>query len=179
MIVTEVTPGGAFDHDGRISVGDYLLSINNESLRRCTQSQARSILKRTQLVSTDIAYVYSIFSWLIIFSSYFYLVIHFFVKKYFYSLINSIKSAKKKEGKNRNFCRKINKTGVFNELHNRKESVEKYFQAVKHFLKSDYTLTTIFFFSPLCISSLRVTWFLFFPFFLLCCAAWRALSEVF
>ncbi|XP_065205069.1 multiple PDZ domain protein-like isoform X4 [Planococcus citri] len=58
MIVTEVTPGGAFDHDGRVSVGDFLLSINNETLRRSTQSQARSILKRTQLLSTDISVVY-------------------------------------------------------------------------------------------------------------------------
>lgn len=61
MIVTEVTPGGAFDHDARVSVGDFLLSINNESLRRCTQSQARSILKRTQLLSTDISYVFYFF----------------------------------------------------------------------------------------------------------------------
>lgn len=57
MMVTEVTSGGAFDHDGRVCVGDYLLSINNETLRRCTQSQARSILKRTQLLSTNIGYV--------------------------------------------------------------------------------------------------------------------------
>lgn len=57
VFITEVIPGGAFDHDGRICVGDHLLSINNESLRRCTQSQARSILKRTQLLSTDIGYL--------------------------------------------------------------------------------------------------------------------------
>lgn len=60
VVITETTPGGAFDCDGRIAVGDFLLSINNESLRRCTQSQARSILKRTQLLSTDILYVYVI-----------------------------------------------------------------------------------------------------------------------
>lgn len=58
VIVTELTDNGAFERDGTLKVGDFLLSINNESLRRCTQSQARSILKRTQLLSTDIAYVY-------------------------------------------------------------------------------------------------------------------------
>lgn len=57
VVISETTPGGAFDCDGRIAVGDFLLSINSESLRRCTQSQARSILKRTQLLSTDILYV--------------------------------------------------------------------------------------------------------------------------
>ncbi|XP_054277487.1 multiple PDZ domain protein-like isoform X4 [Macrosteles quadrilineatus] len=54
MVVSEVLPGGAVDKDGRIRVGDLVLSINNESLRHATPAQCRAILRRAQLITTDI-----------------------------------------------------------------------------------------------------------------------------
>jgi multiple PDZ domain protein len=57
MLVVAIAGGGCIAHDGRIIPGDYLLSVNNESLRKVTNSQARAILRRTQLLSTDIRYV--------------------------------------------------------------------------------------------------------------------------
>ncbi|XP_023705166.1 multiple PDZ domain protein isoform X5 [Cryptotermes secundus] len=58
MLVVAVAGGGCIAHDGRIVPGDYLLSVNNESLRKVTNSQARAILRRTQLLSTDISVTY-------------------------------------------------------------------------------------------------------------------------
>lgn len=57
MLVVAVVGGGCIARDGRIVPGDYLLSVNNESLRKVTNSQARAILRRTQLLSTDIRYM--------------------------------------------------------------------------------------------------------------------------
>ena len=57
MLVVAVVAGGCIARDGRIVPGDYLLSVNNESLRNVTNSQARAILRRTQLLSTDIRYL--------------------------------------------------------------------------------------------------------------------------
>lgn len=54
VIVTSISEGGAVYKDGRIQVGDYILSVNNESMKRITNSQARAIMRRTQLVSTDV-----------------------------------------------------------------------------------------------------------------------------
>ncbi|XP_022238826.1 uncharacterized protein LOC106457273 isoform X3 [Limulus polyphemus] len=54
MLVKTLTKGGAVFRDGRIQVGDYLLSINSESLRNITKSQCRAILRRAELISTDI-----------------------------------------------------------------------------------------------------------------------------
>lgn len=56
MLVMLVVPGGAVARDGHIHPGDYLISVNHESLRRVTNSQARAILRRAQLLSTDIRY---------------------------------------------------------------------------------------------------------------------------
>ncbi|CAJ0608515.1 unnamed protein product [Cylicocyclus nassatus] len=39
--------------DGRIQVGDYVVRINQESLRNVTSSQARAILRRTNLIGTQ------------------------------------------------------------------------------------------------------------------------------
>jgi len=57
MLVVLVVPGGAVARDGRLRPGDYLISVNHESLRNATNSQTRAILRRTQLVSTDIRLV--------------------------------------------------------------------------------------------------------------------------
>lgn len=54
MIVKLLNPNGAIAKDARLRLGDYLVSINNESLRNVTNSQARAILRRAQLMSGDI-----------------------------------------------------------------------------------------------------------------------------
>lgn len=54
MIVKLLNPNCAIAKDGRLRIGDYLVSINNESLRSVTNSQARAILRRAQLISGDI-----------------------------------------------------------------------------------------------------------------------------
>ncbi|KAK7495863.1 hypothetical protein BaRGS_00012853 [Batillaria attramentaria] len=52
--VVKAISKGAVSKDGRLQVGDYIVSINNESLRRITNAQARAILRRTSLLSNDI-----------------------------------------------------------------------------------------------------------------------------
>lgn len=54
VLVTSVTKGGAVHRDGRIRTGDFLVSVNHETMRSATNAQARAILRRTQLVSTDV-----------------------------------------------------------------------------------------------------------------------------
>ena len=56
VVMTSVTRGGAIHRDGRLRMGDYLISVNHETMRFATNAQARAILRRTQLVSTDIRY---------------------------------------------------------------------------------------------------------------------------
>ena len=53
-VVKSLTPEGAVQKDGRLQPGDYIVSINNESLRRITNAQAKAILRRTSLLSSDI-----------------------------------------------------------------------------------------------------------------------------
>ena len=53
-IVKAISDNGAVYKDGRIQLGDYLLTVNNESMRRITSAQARSILRRSSLLGTDI-----------------------------------------------------------------------------------------------------------------------------
>jgi len=57
VMVTSVAVGGPFHRDGRIQAGDYLVAVNNESLRNVTNAQARAILRRAQLFSKDMRYV--------------------------------------------------------------------------------------------------------------------------
>lgn len=57
MLVVAVVPGGAAYRDGSIVPGDLVVSVNNESLRHVTNSQARAILKRANLVSTHLKWV--------------------------------------------------------------------------------------------------------------------------
>lgn len=52
--VKTISQGGAIMRDGRIQVGDYLVSINNENMRKITNAQARAILRRASLPSTDL-----------------------------------------------------------------------------------------------------------------------------
>lgn len=52
-VVTKITTNGAIARDGRLQTGDYLISINNESLRHVSSAQARAILRRAAL-QTDL-----------------------------------------------------------------------------------------------------------------------------
>ncbi|RWS15874.1 patj-like protein [Dinothrombium tinctorium] len=58
MCVKSLSPLGAVSKDGRIKIGDFLIAINSESLRNITNSQARAILRRAQLLTTDILIKY-------------------------------------------------------------------------------------------------------------------------
>uniref|UniRef100_T1JJI4 PDZ domain-containing protein n=1 Tax=Strigamia maritima TaxID=126957 RepID=T1JJI4_STRMM len=58
VVIQSITAGGAIEADGRLQVGDYLISLNHESLRRISNSQARAILRRTQLVTSDVSITY-------------------------------------------------------------------------------------------------------------------------
>ena len=51
-IVTAITPNGCIDNDNRLHVGDYLVSISNESLRHVSSAQVKAILRRAALQST-------------------------------------------------------------------------------------------------------------------------------
>ena len=55
-IVKTISGVGAVGKDGRIVVGDYLVTINNETLRCVTNAQARAILRRASLLGIDIRY---------------------------------------------------------------------------------------------------------------------------
>ena len=56
-VVRSVAESGAVAKDGRIAVGDYLVSVNNETMRGISSAQSRAILRRANLLSTDITYV--------------------------------------------------------------------------------------------------------------------------
>ena len=44
----------AIGKDGRIKVGDFLTSVNGETLRRVSNAQARALLRRVSYVDSDI-----------------------------------------------------------------------------------------------------------------------------
>ncbi|XP_076219216.1 multiple PDZ domain protein isoform X12 [Aptenodytes patagonicus] len=54
MIVRSVIHGGSVSRDGRIGVGDCILSINEESTTNLTNAQARAMLRRHSLIGPDI-----------------------------------------------------------------------------------------------------------------------------
>ncbi|KAF1675575.1 Multiple PDZ domain protein, partial [Pygoscelis papua] len=58
MIVRSVIHGGSISRDGRISVGDCILSINEESTTNLTNAQARAMLRRHSLIGPDINITY-------------------------------------------------------------------------------------------------------------------------
>ncbi|KAF4802934.1 Multiple PDZ domain protein [Turdus rufiventris] len=58
MIVRSVIHGGSISRDGRIGVGDCILSINEESTTNLTNAQARALLRRHSLIGPDINITY-------------------------------------------------------------------------------------------------------------------------
>ncbi|XP_068946832.1 multiple PDZ domain protein isoform X18 [Petaurus breviceps papuanus] len=54
MIVRSIIHGGAISRDGRIGVGDCILSINEESTTNLSSAQARAMLRRHSLIGPDI-----------------------------------------------------------------------------------------------------------------------------
>ncbi|NXB81607.1 MPDZ protein, partial [Donacobius atricapilla] len=58
MIVHSVIHGGSISRDGRIGVGDCILSINEESTTNLTNAQARAMLRRHSLIGPDINITY-------------------------------------------------------------------------------------------------------------------------
>ncbi|XP_076219222.1 multiple PDZ domain protein isoform X18 [Aptenodytes patagonicus] len=58
MIVRSVIHGGSVSRDGRIGVGDCILSINEESTTNLTNAQARAMLRRHSLIGPDINITY-------------------------------------------------------------------------------------------------------------------------
>ncbi|XP_054843001.1 multiple PDZ domain protein [Eublepharis macularius] len=58
MIVRSIIHGGSISRDGRIGVGDCILSINEESTTNLTNAQARAMLRRHSLIGPDIKITY-------------------------------------------------------------------------------------------------------------------------
>ncbi|NP_001243052.2 multiple PDZ domain protein isoform X13 [Gallus gallus] len=58
MIVRSVIHGGSISRDGRINVGDCILSINEESSTNLTNAQARAMLRRHSLSGPEISITY-------------------------------------------------------------------------------------------------------------------------
>ncbi|KAG8455140.1 hypothetical protein GDO86_001376 [Hymenochirus boettgeri] len=55
MIVRSIINGGSINRDGRIKVGDCILSLNNESTANLTNTQARAMLRKHSLLGPDIS----------------------------------------------------------------------------------------------------------------------------
>ncbi|XP_043402524.1 multiple PDZ domain protein isoform X21 [Chelonia mydas] len=58
MIVRSIIHGGSISRDGRIGVGDCILSINEETTTNLTNAQARAMLRRHSLIGSDIKIIY-------------------------------------------------------------------------------------------------------------------------
>ncbi|XP_056019674.1 multiple PDZ domain protein-like isoform X4 [Ostrea edulis] len=56
--VKALNPSGAVGKDGRIQLGDYVVAVNNESMRRITNAQARAIIRRASLQGLDMSVSY-------------------------------------------------------------------------------------------------------------------------
>lgn len=53
-VIRSISATGAVGKDGRLAVGDHVVTVNNETLRRVTNAQARAIIYRTSLLSLDV-----------------------------------------------------------------------------------------------------------------------------
>ncbi|RNA29365.1 multiple pdz domain [Brachionus plicatilis] len=57
-IIKKIESNSACAKDGRLKVGDHLLSVNNEQMRILSNSSARAILNRASLTSKDVVVIY-------------------------------------------------------------------------------------------------------------------------
>ena len=57
VMVKSIIRGGTVHHDGRLAVGDFITSVNNESVRGLTNVEARAMLRKASLIGTDIRYI--------------------------------------------------------------------------------------------------------------------------
>lgn len=53
-VVKGITTDSAVERDARLKVGDFILALNNENMRKITNATAKAILKRASLTSSDI-----------------------------------------------------------------------------------------------------------------------------
>ncbi|XP_043370263.1 multiple PDZ domain protein isoform X15 [Dermochelys coriacea] len=58
MMVRSIIHGGSISRDGRVGVGDCILSINEETTTNLTNAQARAMLRRHSLIGSDIKITY-------------------------------------------------------------------------------------------------------------------------
>ncbi|XP_026684634.1 uncharacterized protein LOC103516436 [Diaphorina citri] len=54
ITISQIQDGARFSKDGRIAVGDLLLVINHENIRKASTAQAQTVLRRTSLLSSEI-----------------------------------------------------------------------------------------------------------------------------
>ena len=52
--VRSITPTSTITTPQCLRPGDYILSINNESMKKISNAQARSIIRRASLIGSDI-----------------------------------------------------------------------------------------------------------------------------
>ena len=53
-LVRSIAPTSTITHQHDLRPGDYILSINNESMKKISNAQARSIIRRASLMGSDI-----------------------------------------------------------------------------------------------------------------------------
>ena len=53
-MVSNITQDSAVERDARLNLGDFILSLNNENMRKISNATAKAILKRASLTSSDI-----------------------------------------------------------------------------------------------------------------------------
>ncbi|XP_022092287.1 multiple PDZ domain protein-like isoform X2 [Acanthaster planci] len=58
VVVKSIIRGGAVHHDGRLAVGDYITSVNGNSMRGLSNVEARAILRRASLAGDEISMTY-------------------------------------------------------------------------------------------------------------------------
>lgn len=55
--IRSIAPTSTATNQYGLRTGDYILSINNESMKKISNAQARSIIRRASLIGSDIKYV--------------------------------------------------------------------------------------------------------------------------
>ncbi len=55
-LIRSIAPASIIANQHGIRPGDYILSINNENMKKISNAQARSIIRRASLMGSDIRY---------------------------------------------------------------------------------------------------------------------------